>query len=60
MNSLTTFTCGLLRMETPVLTNQQKHYQLCVDTGYSLEDLPKAMAERERERERVKGEGEGA
>ena len=34
------FYYGLLRMDTPVLANQQKHiHQYCVDTGCSLEDL---------------------
>ena len=46
MNSLATFSDGLLHMDTPMWGDLQKTYvhQLCVDTGCKLEDLPWVMS----------------
>ena len=46
-----TFSCGLLYMNTPVLSDPQKLnniHQHCVDTGFYLEDLPSVIADRDR------------
>ena len=38
----------LLRVDISVLADQQQTiYQLCVDAGYRLEDLPKSMADKD-------------
>ena len=45
MNSCGEICCGPLHMYMLVLV-KQKLYQFCVDTGYSLEDLPGEMDDR--------------
>ena len=44
---------GLIQIDTSVLVNQKGH-KVCVNTGYSLEDLPGAMVYRNGRRERLK------
>ena len=46
MNSFVAFFYGPLHMEAPVFADQEKNYchQLCVNTGYNLENLPGAIA----------------
>ena len=45
MNSLVTFSNGLLHMDVPMMTDQQKLTLFCADTGWSLEDLPSEMTD---------------
>ena len=52
-NSSVTFFYGPLRMYLPVLADQQEA-QLCADTGFSLENLPRAIDDRDRWGERIR------
>ena len=56
INSLATFSCGLLHMDTPVLADQQNLiiHNLCVYTGCHLVDLTKEMANRNKWCEKLK------
>ena len=44
------FSYGLLYMDTPVLARLVETciHQLCLDTGCSLEDTPRAIADRDK------------